>query len=51
MRSVEAELNKKVVVFVSKVVASFIIWIVLLLGLSYQVFNSWDFLTATYGFM
>ncbi|CAH3017304.1 unnamed protein product [Porites evermanni] len=49
VRSIDAESNKKSLVFVSKVIASFVTWMVLLLGMSYQVFQSWDFLTATHG--
>ncbi|KAJ7369283.1 hypothetical protein OS493_040056, partial [Desmophyllum pertusum] len=48
---VDIEFNKKTVMFVSQVVASFIVWTVLLLGMSYHVFKSWDFLTATHGFI
>ncbi|KAL9974384.1 hypothetical protein ACROYT_G011408 [Oculina patagonica] len=51
VRSVDVEFNKKTVVFVSQVVVSFIVWTALLLGMSYHVFKSWDFLTATHGFI
>jgi len=51
VRSFEAELNNKTIVFVGKVFVSFIVWMVVLLGMSYQVFKSWDFLAATYGFI
>lgn len=51
VRSVEAELITKIALFVGKVLASFVMWTAVLLAMSHQVFNSWDFLTATYGFM
>ena len=51
VRSIDIELGKMTVMFASQAVASFIIWAVLLLTMSYHVFNSWDFLTATHGFM
>ena len=51
VRSIGIELSKTTLMFASRVVASFIIWAVLLLTMSYHVFNSWDFLTATQGFM
>ena len=47
----DAQLTKKSFVFASKVVISFMMWMALLLGMSYQVFQSWAFLAATYGFM
>jgi len=50
-RSIDIELSKKTVVFVCRVIFSFIIWTVLLLSMSYHMFNSWDFLTATHGFI
>ena len=51
VRRVDIELSKETVVFVSQIVAFFIIWTVLLLSMSYHVFNSWDFLAATHGLM
>lgn len=51
VRPVDIELSKTTLIFASQVVASFIIWVVLLLSMSYHMFNSWDFLTATHGLM
>ena len=51
VRSIDIELSKTTLMFAGQVVASYIIWAVLLLSMSYHVFNSWDFLTATHGFM
>lgn len=49
VRPIDIELSKTTLIFASQVVASFIIWVVLLLSMSYHMFNSWDFLTATHG--
>lgn len=51
VRPIDIELSKTTLIFASQVVASFIIWVVLLLSMSYHMFNSWDFLTATHGLM
>ncbi|XP_068699893.1 phosphatidylinositol glycan anchor biosynthesis class U protein-like [Montipora foliosa] len=51
VRSVELEFNRKVVVFALSIIGSFVMWTAFLLVLSYQMFNSWDFLIATHGFI
>ncbi|XP_015749036.1 PREDICTED: phosphatidylinositol glycan anchor biosynthesis class U protein-like [Acropora digitifera] len=51
VRCIECELNRKAVVFILCNIGSFFMWILFLFVLSYQVFHSWDFLTATHGFI
>lgn len=51
VRSVEPEFIRKVVVFAFSIIGSFVMWTAFLLVLSYQMFNSWDFLLATHGFI
>ncbi|XP_074617969.1 phosphatidylinositol glycan anchor biosynthesis class U protein-like [Acropora palmata] len=51
VRCIECELNRKAVVFILSNIGSFFMWILFLFVLSYQVFHSWDFLTATHGFI
>nr|XP_058951570.1 phosphatidylinositol glycan anchor biosynthesis class U protein-like [Pocillopora verrucosa] len=51
VHSFDIQFTKKTIVFVSQVIGSFLVWTLLLLGMSYQVFKSWDFLLATHGFI